>query len=376
MEQRLINRQTSISGNVVLLCRFLRSRGFKISTTEEKDALHALEVILPRSENDFVITLRSVLCKDKNHVNRFAELYEEYKFELNKATDSKLKQQGKNSDQLTPQQQYIALKNWLYGTNSNEEKDIASFSSLEVLTKKHFSDMDEEEIKLILRVLSKLVQKIARHKSRLRKKTNQKKQADLRLTVKNSLRFGNRFTKLVFSKRKEKHLNLVLLCDVSKSMDLYSKFFIHMIYAFQNVYDRINTFAFSTSIYHISDFLEQHPWDKAFEIISERIPQWSGGTKIGSCMSTFYHNYGYQVLSRKTVVLILSDGWDTGEQELLKQSMSRIYNSCRKLIWLNPLSGNEDFSPEVIGLQTALPYIDQLAPAHNLQSLKDVLKSL
>ena len=175
---------------------------------------------------------------------------------------------------------------------------------------------------------------------------------------------------------KEKHLNIVLLCDVSKSMDIYSKFFIHMIYAFQNAYDKIDTFVFSTSIFNISDILQQHPWNKAFDIISERIPQWSGGTKIGSCLSDFHHNFGHRLLTKKTIVMILSDGWDTGEQDQLKDSISQIYKSCRKLIWLNPLSGNKDFSPEVIGLRTALPYIDQFAPAHNLQSLKDVIRTL
>jgi uncharacterized protein with von Willebrand factor type A (vWA) domain len=122
--------------------------------------------------------------------------------------------------------------------------------------------------------------------------------------------------------------------------------------------------------------LENQDYNKAFDIISERIPQWSGGTKIGTCLQSFCDNHAYHMLDRKTIVLILSDGWDTGSPEIMEDSIRQIKKSCRHIIWLNPLAGHPDFKPEVIGLKSILPHIHQLYAAHNLESLKRVLLSL
>jgi len=111
-------------------------------------------------------------------------------------------------------------------------------------------------------------------------------------------------------------------------------------------------------------------------MISERVPHWSGGTTIGSCLQDFTTNYGHGMLDKKTIVLILSDGWDTGEPDVMKEAMKTIYKKSKKVIWLNPLAGSPDFSPESMGMKTALPYIDVLASAHNLESLKGVLQQL
>ena len=190
------------------------------------------------------------------------------------------------------------------------------------------------------------------------------------------MRKGGEIQQLVFSEKKNRKLKLVLLCDVSRSMDLYSRFFIHLIYAFQNAYDKIETLVFSTALHRVSEILDNNEFDKAFRTISERVPHWSGGTTIGSCLQDFSQNYGHGMLDKKTIVLILSDGWDTGEPEVMKEAMKTIYKKSKKVIWLNPLAGNPDFTPESIGMQTALPYIDILASAHNLESLTTVLQQL
>jgi len=159
-------------------------------------------------------------------------------------------------------------------------------------------------------------------------------------------------------------------------MNLYSRFFIHLIYAFQNAYDKIETLVFSTALHRVSELLDNNAFDTAFEAISERVPQWSGGTTIGSCLHDFTTNYSHGMLDKKTIVLILSDGWDTGEPLVLKEAMKTIYKKSKKVIWLNPLAGSPDFSPAAIGMKTALPYIDVLASAHNLESLKKVLQQI
>ena len=146
------------------------------------------------------------------------------------------------------------------------------------------------------------------------------------------MRKGGEIQQLVFSQKKDRKLKLVILCDVSRSMDLYSRFFIHLIYAFQNAYDKIETLVFSTALHKVSEILNNNEFDKAFRTISERVPHWSGGTTIGSCLQDFIQNYGYSMLDKKTIVLILSDGWDTGEPEVMKEAMKTIYKKSKKVI--------------------------------------------
>lgn len=375
MGGELIKRQTTLSGNTIMLCRYLRSKGFNLTTTEQEDVMKALSFIVPTSRGLYEDVLKAILCKNKYQATHFFSLYKDYVDEVKKAVDSKVKNKEVKEKSTSSEATFQSLKNWLYGSQTEEEV-IASYSNIEVLTRKEFADMDEEEISLIMRVLERLIKKVAHHKSRLRKKSKKRKTADLRLTIRHNFRHGNNLSKIIYSQKKDKKLNIVLLCDVSKSMDLYSKFFVLMIYAFQNAYDKIETFTFSTALHRITEILDNNNYGEAFDIIADRVPQWSGGTKIGSCLNQFYNHYKFNLLNRKTIVIILSDGWDTGEPELLRDAMSGIHKSARKLIWLNPLSGSENFSPEVVGLQNAMPYIDQFRAAHNLESLKEVIGEL
>ncbi len=379
MSATLIAHQTELSANIVLLCRFLRKKSFNITATEEADALKAISFLPIHSEDYFREALRTVLAKSQFQHTKFDEYYHEFKEQLKKATDSKVKElpeEKQKPEKKSKEAQFEALKDWLNLSPSEEEKEVASYSDIEVLTKKDFLDLSEDEMRLMMRVLQKMARKLAHQKSRLRKKSKRHQQLDLKQTMRANMRQGGEIQHLVFSQKKDRKLKLVLLCDVSRSMDLYSRFFIHLIYAFQNAYDKIETLVFSTALHKVSEILDTNEFDKAFRMISERVPHWSGGTTIGSCLQDFTQNYGHGMLDKKTIVMILSDGWDTGEPEILKEAMKTMYKKSKKVIWLNPLAGSPGFSPEAIGLKTALPYIDFLASAHNLESLKQVLQQL
>lgn len=374
----LIERQTSLSGNIILFCRFLRSKGYTITSTEESDALNTLQFIPPQSEDLYWSSLRAVLSKNKFQFLHFHDYYKEFVYELKKTVDNKLKDlpsEGKHSKKSKPLS-LESLKSWLYNRGTEEHLQIASYSDIEVLVKKDFSSMDPEELSMVIRLLSQLAQRILRRQSRLRLISKKKKSLDLRATMSKNLKHGLEIRDIVFSKPKDKKLKLVLLCDVSRSMDLYSKFFIQMIYAFQSSYDRIETFVFSTALHRVSEILGNHDFNRAFEMISERVPEWSGGTKIGDSFASFFEDHGYSLLDRKTVVLVLSDGWDTGNPAVMKEAVKKIYKNARKLIWLNPLAGHPEFQPDVLGLKSVLPYITELVAAHNLISLKSALSKL
>lgn len=375
----LIQRQTTISGNLVQLCRFLRTKGFTLSIKEESDALTAITLLPIGDKDTFHTALKSIFVKSKWQFEQFDDLYEEFWEQLKKAVDSKTKELAVPTEDKPPAVQkpsFETLKNWLFNNEPEEEKNVAAYSSMEVLTEKNFGDMSTDEMRLIMALLRKIAKQLAHQKSRLKQRSKRNRYLDLKRTFSRNMRLGGDILRLHFSEPKDKKLKLVLLSDVSKSMDIYSRFFINLIYAFQNSYDRIETFVFSTAIHRVTELLENHEFNKAFEIISERVPHWSGGTTIGSCIQTFVDSYGYRLLTKKTVVIILSDGWDTGGSSNLKQSMREIHKRSKKIIWLNPLAGSPNFSPDVIGLQSALPYIDVLESAHNLKSLKRAMKHL
>lgn len=373
----LIQRQTSISGNIVLLGMFLRKNGFVIGAKEEADAMHSLTLLPIDHEQLFKSALKSILSKSKWQYEQFDDLYEEFWKQLRKAVDSKTKALAEETVAPTaPPPSLEVLKSWLYNESPNEEKQVAAFSNLEVLGRQNFNDMSTDDIRLMMALLRKMAKKLAHQKSRLKKRSSKNKTLDMRRTCAANLRMGGDMLRLQFSEPKDKKFKIVLLCDVSKSMGLYSQFLVHLIYAFQNAYDQVETFVFSTALHRVTDLLENHEFDKAFDLISSRVPHWSGGTTIGNCLQSFVDTYGPTKLTRKTVVFILSDGWDTGDSSNLKNAMKQIHKRSKKIIWLNPLAGNPDFSPEVIGLQTALPYIDVLESAHNLESLKRAMKHL
>ncbi len=380
MREPLISYRTELSANIILLCRFLRKKGFPLSATEEADALTAISQLPIHQESYFKQALKAILTKNRYQFEKFDEYYSEFWKQLSKAADSKTKeetiQSNATSEAQKQQARFESLKDWLNLNPSEEQMEIASFSDLEVLTKKDFADLSEDEMRLMMRLLKRLAKKIAHRKSRLRKSSKRLKKLDLKRTIRLNLRKGGDIQRLVYSEKKDKKLKLVLLCDVSKSMELYSRFFVHLIYAFQNAYDRIETFVFSTALHRVSDILDNQEFGKAFDTISDRVPHWSGGTTIGSCLQDFDREYGHGMLDKKTIVLILSDGWDTGDPETIKSAMKSIYKKSRRVIWLNPLAGNPNFSPEAMGMKSALPYVDVLASAHNLESLKTALQAV
>ena len=351
-----------------------------MSSKEETDALLAISYLPIDKEKYFKRALKIILSKNQYQFSVFDNYYDEFWEQLSRATDAKTKNiPSQKNNRLETQKkaaQFESLKSWLNLKTADDTINITSFSSQEVLSKKHFSDLNEEEMRLMISLLEKLARKLAHEKSRLTRVSKKHKSLDLKRTIRSNMRAGGDITKLLFSDKKERKLKLVLLCDVSKSMDLYSRFFIHLIYSFQQAYDKIETFVFSTALHRVSEILKVNALDKAFDIISDRVPQWSGGTTIGACLSSFTEGYRYKMLDKKTIVLILSDGWDTGDPQVMKAAMKTIYKESKKVIWLNPLAGNSNFSPEVIGMKTALPFIDVLASAHNLESLKKVMKEL
>lgn len=376
----LIQRQTELSANIIAFCRFLRGKGFVIGPAEEADALRALEVLAPfESPEDFRLALRSVLTRSLAHQRAFDELYAQYWRELEKALNSKVTQGGPEKKKRQPGQQpsLQALKDWLHGNRpSDESTELATYSPGETITRKDFSAFTEDELWEVVRLIHLIARSLALRFSRRKKKKRSPAELDLRRTLRLNLRRGGEILDLAYRKPQRQREQIVLLCDVSKSMDLYSRFLIQFVFAFQNNYRRIETFVFSTALHRVTRQLKQRDFHSALDDLADTVPDWSGGTRIGESLHAFVEKYAGKLLNRQTIVIIMSDGWDTGDTELLAQSMEVIQKKSAKVIWLNPLAGNPKYEATAQGMQAAMPYIDVFAAAHNVESLRRIAKYL
>ncbi len=260
-----------------------------------------------------------------------------------------------------------------------DEQSIASYSGQEILAVKDFSSFDDDDVKELKELLARLAPKMATRLSRRTKAHVNGHDVDPRRTMRANIKYGGAIIELPRRKRKITKTKLVLICDVSGSMDSYSKFLIQFVYAFQSQIRGVEAFVFSTRLTRITNMLHTRDIYEALNRISESVPDWSGGTNIGTCLREFNNGAGKSLLSGRTIVVVISDGWDRGDSEAMAGEMQRLRSRAYKIIWLNPLAGSPDYQPICSGMKAALPYVDFFFPAHNLNALlvlSKVLKSL
>lgn len=373
----MIERQTSLSKNIVQFCRFLRNHHFNIGADEEAIALQSLQYINYNNREVFKLALQAIFCKSQKQLHEFDELFEQFWKELAKAVDSKEKLQPQQTQKKVHKEElFKSLKSWLHGNKSDEIEEVASYSLYENITQKNFANVPDDEVEELMRIIKALSRRLAAHINRRYEKDNKINLPDIRRTLRKNMRRGGELLEIAFQKPKRNRTKLVVICDVSRSMELYAAFLLQFMYAFQNVYSKVETFAFSTSLQQITKLLKQYDFEQAMQLLSAQNSGWSGGTRIGKSLQHFVQEYASRFLDKRTIVIIMSDGWDTGDIDILKESMQVIKTKCKRIIWLNPLAGYEDYKPHVSGMKAALPYIHVFAPVHNAESLRSLGKWL
>ena len=373
----MILRRTSLSANIVQFCRFLRQKGFAVGVEEETITLEALQFIDYMDSSVFRMVIKATLCRSKTQAEVFDILFNDYWKQLNKAVDAKTKDDASQKQKAVSQQsQFKSLKTWLHGNRNDETEETATYSIHQNLSQKDFSSIPDDEVDELMQIIRALAKRLAAKTNRRYKFSHKIKMPDLRQTLRKNLRRGGELLELVYRKPKPNRVKLVLLCDVSKSMELYTAFLLQFMYAFQQVYGRMETFTFGTSLKRITTFLKENNFRDALHLLEIENNDWAGGTRIGESLDRFVKIYSKKMLDSKTIVIILSDGWDNGNMELLKKSMGAIQARSKKIIWLNPLAGYASYRPDVAGMQTAMPFIDVFAPVHNAESLRRLGKWL
>jgi uncharacterized protein with von Willebrand factor type A (vWA) domain len=368
-----LQRRTNLPEQILQFCRFLRQNKFRVTPNEEMDVLAALPQTGLRSGWDFRLVLRSVLCKDLSQLRRFDDLYTQYWKELERAVDSKIKEQPTPQTKPKPRPPSIqVLKDWLHGGRNSEGTEMVTYAPGGEGQRKDFSAFAKEELEEVLRIVRQLAVRMAQRPSRRRENSKRFRYLDMRRTLRRGLRYGGEIIDLLHSQPKQRRVQLVLLCDVSRSMELYTRFLLKVMYGFQRTGQRVETFIFSSKLKRVTRQLREQDFGKALKRLTEESQAWSGGTEIGSCLYHFVEEYGGRLLGKDTIVLVLSDGLDTGNVEQLEDSMKYLQRKAYQVLWLNPLAGRPGYEPTVRGMQAALPYIDQFLAAHDLESLRKI----
>ena len=249
---------------------------------------------------------------------------------------------------------------------------LLSYSAGEALHAKDFGAFSWEEVQACKALLKDLRWRIAPRKTRRKRSTKQGRQIDMRRVLRQNLRYGGEPIELTWRSTRTRQRPLVVLCDISGSMDRYSRILLQFVHTISNGLRDVEAFVFGTRLTRITRLLRDRDIDDAIGDVSKQVVDWSGGTRIGATLKDFNYHWGRRVLGRGAVVLLISDGWDRGDPQLLGSEMARLQRSCHRLIWLNPLLGGRDYQPLTQGLQAALPYVDDFLPVHNLLSLEQL----
>jgi uncharacterized protein with von Willebrand factor type A (vWA) domain len=382
--------------------RALRRAGVNTTMGQVMDFIRSAEVIDISRRSEFREAARACLITNKDDLPTFDRVFESYwrakpdfsdqfyeggepgdeSYEVGEgegdeaegtADDAAEAEGGKRqrSEMMEPDDSAEASDD-----SDGESDDVLSFSAAEVLRERDFADLSEEELAQARHLMEQLHWKIGQRRSRRRVASPKGRFIDPRRTMRRSLQTAGVPLRLSRRKTKTKPRQLVVICDVSGSMDRYSRILLQFIYAIENNMARVEAFVFGTRLTRISRLLRRRSIDDAMQRVAREVQDWSGGTRIGQSLQTFNMTWARRVLRNGAVVIIISDGWDRGDPELLRSEMSRLQRGSYRLIWLNPLLGSPRYEPLTRGMQAAIPFIDDFMTVHNMASLEALAKHL
>lgn len=364
----------SFTRAIVGFAQFAREKGLNVGVEETFSALRAMELGLFAEKATFYYSLKALFCCNKDQLSLFDQLFGIY-WET-KAEENKGQFVQKMIDpQNVPRQQSI-LSVWGFGDSNTEQKEdsktVTGGNSMTRLRKTDFSRVADMDAELLEHIAAKLWREMSKRLKRRMKRLHTHERVDLRRTIRAGLQHGGEPIELRFRSKKPKKLRLAILLDVSGSMDKYSFFLLRFVWALQTYFEQVESFVFSTHLRRITEALKANGLEKTLQTLSLQADNWSSGTKIGACLQEFNERFAPQVLTRSSLVIILSDGLDTGEKGVLEQEIQKIRRKTRRLIWLNPLKGMQGYEPSARGMHEALPYIDYFKSAHNLESMLEL----
>jgi uncharacterized protein with von Willebrand factor type A (vWA) domain len=380
-----------LSENIMQFARALRAAGLPVGPGKAIDAIQAVKTVGIGEREDFYWTLHAVFVQRREQREIFDQAFHIFwrnpQF-LKRMMSLMLPQfRGEEIDEshreISPRVA-DALGGNRAGTESEPrepeheqvEVDAAlTFSSRELLQRMDFEKMTLSELEAAKKAIAAMRLPVEDVATRRFKRDARGHRVDMRATLRAGLRDPS-IIPLQFKSRRRRRPPLVVLCDISGSMSRYSRLALHFIHALTTDRDRVHSFLFGTRLTNVTRHLRHRDVDVALDRISNNVPDWSGGTRIGHSLAEFNRHWSRRVLSQGALVLLISDGLDREGAVGLEEEIERLHKSCRRLIWLNPLLRYEAYRPQAQGAKAMIKHVDDFRPIHNLQSMQDLAAAL
>ena len=362
--------------NLVLFGRVLRGLGLDVNPGRMIDLVRALRRVQIEVRSDVYYASRSLLVHRREDIPLFDEAFEMF-WRKPLAEWSRVESKGsgirctKTDPLVVPPSIGVSFSELLDEDVQGRTvvEGTKTYSAREELRKRDFSDLNDTEIEDVGQLIAELAWRLGDCLSR-RYRPGGNAGFDLRRSLRQSLRHGE-VLEFARRERRTKPRPLVVVADISGSMERYTRLLLLFIYGLTHgLSERVEAFAFGTRLTRLSRYLRKRDVESALSGVSRAVTDWAGGTRIGDCLKRFNYDWARRVLGGGAVVLLISDGWDRGEPDVLATEMERLQRSCSRLVWLNPLLGSPEYEPLTQGIQAALPYVDDFLPVHNLESLE------
>jgi uncharacterized protein len=386
-----------LATNVLHFTRILRRAGLPLGTRSTLDALACVEAASIEKRADLKAALRCVLVSRVEHLVLFDTAFDLFWRDPDiaaKMMAALLPEVSGRGTAAPPPPPPMRLMDAMHGQQSKQvaqttqepeslEFDAAlTFSANEKFQRLDFESMNAEEWSQAKAAVREFALPVKPLRTRRMKSESCGRTIDLRRTLRESVRYGGELIQLQRKSPTIKPPPLVVLCDISGSMHRYTRMFLHFVHAMTNAANgaktdqRVEVFLFGTRLTHITRQLRQKDVDVALNRVAGAAPDWSGGTRIGECLREFNQRWSRRVLGQGAVVLLLTDGLDRDDVAILSAGAERLSKSCRQLIWLNPLLRFDEFAPRAAGIKALMPHVSRFIPAHNLESIKSLAKTL
>ena len=370
----------TLPGAVLRFAARLRREGLPVTLAQTTAAVRALDWVDLADRDEVRLAFRALFVSRPEELAVFDRCFDAF---WRAAADAEpaepVAAAGEPEDERSVpgaerRRERLGLEAWREEDGAGDEPlGVPAVSDREALAAQDFSTFAPDQLGEVYRLTLEIARRLARRLSRRRRPVGRRGRLDLRRTLRANLSRPD-LIELKYRRRKRRKVKLVVLCDVSGSMDLYTRFLLQFLFALQNVFGRVETFTFSTRLTRVTEYLRGRSYRQVLRRLAD-VRDWSGGTRIGESLARFNRDWGHRV-DRRTIVIVLSDGWDTGEPEVLAAELLRIKRRAGRLIWLNPLLGNPTYEPLTRGMAAALPLLDDFAPAHNLAALRDLARRL
>jgi len=355
----------------------MRGHGIRVGLGDEIDAATALTLVDLLDRHEVHRGLRIALKVPRDAWATFDRLFDEH-WGGTAAPERPVPRQALPRDHRGPLQwQWDGERVRLAAAEpARSGDDEPGYSAEALLRRKPFDQLSARELAAMERLLARLALRLAARRSRRLIPTGGRGVVDLRRSFRHALGTEGELLCLARRERALEEPRLVLLYDTSGSMDPYTRLHLTFAFALRRVMRRIEIFTFNTALTRVTPQMALAKIPRSLERLAADVPDWSGGTRIGSCLAEFVATYQDRMVSRNTTVVLVSDGLDLGDTALLERAMRALRARAGTVVWLNPLLGDPRYEPTAAGMRAALPHVDRFSPAHDFESLERSLRFL